>query len=96
MKDFCCTRYTNWAPGEPNNQMWMEDCASLKKDGRWNDYKCFLKLSSVCEYKVNQYLFFRYSCSLLNFNFKFGANIAFVKIIVYLIKFMAKLLVNKA
>ena len=38
--------YTNWAPGEPNNN--HEKCGELKKDGKWNDRMCDDKLPFFC------------------------------------------------
>ncbi|NXC50595.1 MBL protein, partial [Penelope pileata] len=31
--------YTNWKPGEPNNQG-NEDCAVIEESGKWNDLDC--------------------------------------------------------
>lgn len=42
--------YTNWWPGEPNNDQ-AEDCGSLFSDYsfKWNDAKCLLKYNFICE-----------------------------------------------
>ena len=45
--------YTNWEPGEPNNQG-NEDCVHMRRipsrpDGKWNDAPCSLKLPFVCQ-----------------------------------------------
>lgn len=46
------TTYTNWKPGEPNNQYNDEDCMSYYKPHSgwlWNDHPCSTLLPSVCE-----------------------------------------------
>lgn len=42
--------YTNWWPGEPNNDH-AEDCASLHSDYsyKWNDADCLVKYNFICE-----------------------------------------------
>ena len=32
--------YTNWNAGEPNNQGGSEDCATMMKEGVWDDMPC--------------------------------------------------------
>ncbi|CAG2225169.1 unnamed protein product [Mytilus edulis] len=43
--------YTDWAPGEPNNEFNNEDCLQLRKrvDYKWNDYPCTYSRSYICE-----------------------------------------------
>lgn len=42
--------YTNWWPGEPNNDH-AEDCASLHSDYsyKFNDAHCLVKYNFICE-----------------------------------------------
>ena len=42
--------YTNWNPGEPNDQGRNEDCTTmLPSNGKWNDLACFNSLKYLCE-----------------------------------------------
>lgn len=42
--------YSNWAPGEPNNQEPSEDCVVMGSSGKWNDVDCLSRLDSwVCD-----------------------------------------------
>lgn len=41
--------YSNWAPGEPNNQG-NEDCVEMHPDGKWHDRGCTLQLLIICRY----------------------------------------------
>lgn len=43
--------YTNWAPGEPNNDLGVELCTEILVSGRWNDVRCITDYKSiiVCE-----------------------------------------------
>lgn len=40
-------QYSNWAPGEPNDE--HEDCIEMYTDGRWNDKRCTENRLIVCE-----------------------------------------------
>jgi hypothetical protein len=47
--------FVNWAPGEPNNDMYqdgggLEDCIEMRSDGSWNDMQCVVPLPYVCEF----------------------------------------------
>ncbi|XP_060556957.1 perlucin-like protein [Ruditapes philippinarum] len=46
-------KFSNWAPGEPNNDRGDEDCgeifAKMSKIGKWNDAPCSTKLPYICE-----------------------------------------------
>ncbi|KAK7108591.1 hypothetical protein V1264_016300 [Littorina saxatilis] len=44
--------YTNWNPGEPNNNAGSEDCVAIdvqRYNGHWHDQNCDNQLSFVCE-----------------------------------------------
>ena len=42
--------YTNWNPGEPNDQGRNEDCTTMfPPNGKWNDLACFNSLKYLCE-----------------------------------------------
>nr|XP_036874493.1 low affinity immunoglobulin epsilon Fc receptor-like isoform X3 [Manis javanica] len=42
--------YTNWRPGEPNNQALGEDCVMMQSSGQWNDAFCGSRLDAwVCD-----------------------------------------------
>jgi hypothetical protein len=44
--------YTNWDPGEPNNQgSWggQEDCGQMLSTGMWNDVDCYANAPFICE-----------------------------------------------
>lgn len=42
--------YTNWAPGEPNNNGQAENCVELFSNGKWNDKSCAEKRLVICEF----------------------------------------------
>ncbi|XP_004680759.1 PREDICTED: pulmonary surfactant-associated protein D [Condylura cristata] len=42
--------YTNWAPGEPNNNGKAENCVELLTNGKWNDKSCQEQRLVVCEF----------------------------------------------
>ncbi|KAJ7324379.1 hypothetical protein JRQ81_017399 [Phrynocephalus forsythii] len=42
--------YSNWHPGEPNNDKGTEDCVELYGNGKWNDKSCGEKRLIVCEF----------------------------------------------
>ncbi|KAK7480212.1 hypothetical protein BaRGS_00028597 [Batillaria attramentaria] len=45
--------YSNWSPGEPNDDQHREDCASLLVSGHWNDAQCEVsKYYFMCEMPV--------------------------------------------
>ncbi|XP_063814820.1 pulmonary surfactant-associated protein D-like isoform X2 [Pseudophryne corroboree] len=41
--------FTNWNPGEPNNNKDTEDCTEIQDNGKWNDIPCFLPRLVICE-----------------------------------------------
>ncbi|XP_006900871.1 PREDICTED: C-type lectin domain family 17, member A [Elephantulus edwardii] len=41
-----------WDPQEPNN-LWNEDCASMNRDGTWNDLACEKTTYWICERKCS-------------------------------------------
>ncbi len=42
--------FTNWAPGQPDNQTALDDCLEwLADSGQWNDASCDWKLGFVCD-----------------------------------------------
>ncbi|MGH0191889.1 UNVERIFIED_CONTAM: hypothetical protein FKN15_001379 [Acipenser sinensis] len=45
--------YSNWAPGEPNNQNNKEDCIEINYNGpgKWNDHDCNSKMPFICAFK---------------------------------------------
>jgi len=47
--------YTNWARGEPNDK--DEYCVELKRDGTWNDVRCWKYRWFVCEKKIGHSLY---------------------------------------
>lgn len=42
--------YSNWAPGEPNNNGGSENCVEIFTNGQWNDKSCGEKRLVVCEF----------------------------------------------
>lgn len=40
---------SSWETSEPNDQNGYEDCVEITEDGTWNDIRCVLTFSSVCE-----------------------------------------------
>lgn len=42
--------YSNWAPGEPNNNGGNEDCVEIFTNGKWNDKSCGEKRLVICEF----------------------------------------------
>nr|2GGU_A Chain A, Pulmonary surfactant-associated protein D [Homo sapiens]2GGU_B Chain B, Pulmonary surfactant-associated protein D [Homo sapiens]2GGU_C Chain C, Pulmonary surfactant-associated protein D [Homo sapiens]2GGX_A Chain A, Pulmonary surfactant-associated protein D [Homo sapiens]2GGX_B Chain B, Pulmonary surfactant-associated protein D [Homo sapiens]2GGX_C Chain C, Pulmonary surfactant-associated protein D [Homo sapiens]2ORJ_A Chain A, Pulmonary surfactant-associated protein D [Homo sapie len=42
--------YSNWAPGEPNDDGGSEDCVEIFTNGKWNDRACGEKRLVVCEF----------------------------------------------
>uniref|UniRef100_A0A3Q3LUT1 Ladderlectin-like n=1 Tax=Mastacembelus armatus TaxID=205130 RepID=A0A3Q3LUT1_9TELE len=47
-------KYTNWRPGQPDNDQGNEDCLHIFTEGRWfwNDLDCQTPLPSVCTKNV--------------------------------------------
>jgi len=50
--------FVNWAPGEPNNDMFqegpLEDCVEMRTDGSWNDLQCIVRLPFACEFGLGK------------------------------------------
>ncbi|KAG8521821.1 Pulmonary surfactant-associated protein D, partial [Galemys pyrenaicus] len=42
--------YSNWAPGEPNNNGKAENCVEILTNGKWNDKSCHEQRLVVCEF----------------------------------------------
>uniref|UniRef100_A0A452RAY8 Surfactant protein D n=1 Tax=Ursus americanus TaxID=9643 RepID=A0A452RAY8_URSAM len=42
--------YSNWAPGEPNDNGGSEDCVEIFTNGKWNDKNCREQRLVVCEF----------------------------------------------
>lgn len=51
-------RYQNWASGDPNNggsyRRKDEDCAVLKRNGKWNDYPCTSRFWYICKARASR------------------------------------------
>ncbi|XP_069837969.1 pulmonary surfactant-associated protein D-like [Dendropsophus ebraccatus] len=44
--------YSNWQPGEPNNDHGVEDCVEMYDTGKWNDKNCGEIRLIICEFVV--------------------------------------------
>ncbi|XP_069316773.1 pulmonary surfactant-associated protein D [Eulemur rufifrons] len=42
--------YSNWAPGEPNNDGGAENCVEIFTNGKWNDKACAEQRLVICEF----------------------------------------------
>ncbi|XP_063819488.1 pulmonary surfactant-associated protein D-like [Pseudophryne corroboree] len=42
--------YSNWSPGEPNNDKGVESCVEMYTNGKWNDKNCKEKRLTICEF----------------------------------------------
>ncbi|XP_072484099.1 uncharacterized protein [Notamacropus eugenii] len=42
--------YSNWAPGEPNNDQDKEDCVEIYTNGKWNDKNCGESRLVICQF----------------------------------------------
>uniref|UniRef100_F7BZK8 Pulmonary surfactant-associated protein D-like n=1 Tax=Monodelphis domestica TaxID=13616 RepID=F7BZK8_MONDO len=42
--------YSNWAPGEPNNDKDEEDCVEIFTNGKWNDKRCGESCLIICQF----------------------------------------------
>uniref|UniRef100_G1Q3F7 C-type lectin domain-containing protein n=1 Tax=Myotis lucifugus TaxID=59463 RepID=G1Q3F7_MYOLU len=42
--------YSNWAPGEPNDDSGREDCVEIMANGKWNDVPCGANRLVICEF----------------------------------------------
>ncbi|EPQ11172.1 Pulmonary surfactant-associated protein D [Myotis brandtii] len=42
--------YSNWAPGEPNDENGNEHCVEIFTNGKWNDKPCGAKRLVICEF----------------------------------------------
>uniref|UniRef100_A0A3Q2HFG6 Surfactant protein D n=1 Tax=Equus caballus TaxID=9796 RepID=A0A3Q2HFG6_HORSE len=42
--------YSNWAPGEPNNNGEAENCVEIFTNGKWNDKNCKEQRLVICEF----------------------------------------------
>lgn len=42
--------YSNWAPGEPNNNGGAENCVEIFTNGQWNDKACGEQRLVICEF----------------------------------------------
>ena len=47
--------YTNWSPGEPDNNSGLQDCAQMSTTGLWSDDECNAETGRrfpyYCEYE---------------------------------------------
>lgn len=45
--------FSDWSPGQPNNYLSDENCATIYYDGhinwQWNDYSCHSNVHYICE-----------------------------------------------
>ncbi|XP_019490120.1 PREDICTED: pulmonary surfactant-associated protein D-like [Hipposideros armiger] len=42
--------YSNWGPGEPNNDGNAEHCVEIYTNGKWNDKNCGEQRLVICEF----------------------------------------------
>ncbi|XP_027716734.1 pulmonary surfactant-associated protein D-like [Vombatus ursinus] len=42
--------YSNWGPGEPNNDQGREDCIEIFTNGKWNDKRCEESRLIICQF----------------------------------------------
>ena len=56
--------FTNWAPGEPNDQDGSSNCVRMYQiSGEWDDYYCYesYNLGYVCQVRQDLYMKGRHS-----------------------------------